>query len=95
MMQARRRRSAGGGSDKPAWPAPGHPARSLAARRGFVGYLITIDKTTGAGTMVGDRIPLDPSPVPDITFTSDGTLFGWSKATDDLETFVAGDRHEV
>ena len=49
----------------------------------FPGHLITIDKKTGEGTIVGDLLPTF-DPAPDITFTSDGTLFGWSKATDDL-----------
>ena len=54
-------------------------------------WLITIDKTTDAGTLVGAG--LDPgsaggpnSAVADITFTSDGTLYGWFQGTFDLVT---------
>ena len=50
------------------------------------GFLITINKTTGAGAIVGDLFPTNTSPVADITFTSDGTLYGWSEATDELVT---------
>ena len=46
--------------------------------------LITINKTTGAGTLVG-ALGLN-NPVADITFTPGGTLFGWSEDTDDLVT---------
>ena len=41
----------------------------------FEGTLITINKSTGAGTFVGDAG--DGTPISDITFTPDGTLFGW------------------
>ena len=50
------------------------------------GFLITIDKTTGAGTSVGDLFAGSTSPVADITFASDGTLYGWSENTDELVT---------
>lgn len=46
--------------------------------------LITINKTTGAGTLVG-ALGLN-NPVADITFNPSGTLFGWSEDTDDLVT---------
>jgi hypothetical protein len=50
------------------------------------GSLITIDKATGAGTLVGDMRPNEESAA-DITFTPDGTLFGWlESSTDDLVT---------
>jgi hypothetical protein len=50
------------------------------------GSLITIDKTTGAGTQVGDLRP-DEESAADITFTPDGALFGWLEAnSDDLVT---------
>jgi hypothetical protein len=49
------------------------------------GFLITVNKTTGAGTPVGDLLPTS-SPVADITFTPDATLFGWSEGSDDLVT---------
>jgi hypothetical protein len=51
------------------------------------GSLITINRTTGQGTLVGDVIPpaSDRSPAADITFTPDGTLYGWIEPdTDDL-----------
>lgn len=44
--------------------------------------LITINKTTGAGTVVG---PLTFR-IPDITFTADGTLYGFTKETGSLVT---------
>jgi hypothetical protein len=56
-------------------------------RRGMGGApnpssLITIDKTTGAGTLVGDLRP-DDEAAADITFTPDGALFGWLEDTSD------------
>ncbi len=52
------------------------------------GHLITVDKATGAGTVIGDvdADPNDPAPVADITFTSDGTLYGWQTDGSDLAT---------
>jgi DNA-binding beta-propeller fold protein YncE len=50
------------------------------------GFLITVNKTNGAGTVVGDLFASSTSPVADITFTPDGTLYGWSENTDDLVT---------
>jgi hypothetical protein len=50
------------------------------------GFLITVNKTTGAGTPVGDLLPGTTSAVADITFTPDATLFGWSEGSDDLVT---------
>lgn len=47
--------------------------------------LIRIDKTTGAGTLVGP-IGLGIGGVADIAFRADGTLFGWSENTDALIT---------
>jgi hypothetical protein len=50
------------------------------------GSLITINKTTGAGTLVGDQRP-DDETAADITFTPDGALFGWLEdGSDDLVT---------
>jgi hypothetical protein len=50
------------------------------------GSLITINKSTGAGTVVGDLFP-DTSTAADITFTPDGTLYGWlEQSIDDLAT---------
>jgi hypothetical protein len=45
--------------------------------------LITINPSTGAGTLVGANTC---GPIADITFRSDGTLFGWSECDDDLVT---------
>jgi hypothetical protein len=46
--------------------------------------LITINRTTGAGTVVGKERPNNEG-VADITFTPDGTLYGWLEPnTDDL-----------
>jgi DNA-binding beta-propeller fold protein YncE len=46
--------------------------------------LIRISTTTGAGTMIGQIAA--GGPTADITFAPDGTLYGWSEATDDLVT---------
>jgi Bacterial Ig domain len=53
--------------------------------------LITINKATGTGTVVGSLFNPLPSPcltgpIADITFASDGTLYGWSEHSDDLVT---------
>ena len=49
--------------------------------------LITINKTTGAGTLVGSYIVGSLETMADLTFTSDGTLYGWLEpASDDLYT---------
>jgi hypothetical protein len=52
--------------------------------------LITINKASGAGAEVGPLFNPLPNPfvgpVADITFTSDGTLYGWSEQIDDLVT---------
>src|SRR5215208_1694056 len=45
--------------------------------------LITINTSTGAGTLVGNNTV---GPIADITFRSDGTLFGWTEGSDDLVT---------
>ncbi len=44
--------------------------------------LITINTTTGAGTLVGSY-NLGSQTLADITFTSDGTLYGWVQPTTD------------
>jgi hypothetical protein len=52
------------------------------------GSLITIDPETGAGTLVGDLSP-GTETAGDITFTPDGTLYGWllpSPPANDLAT---------
>ena len=46
--------------------------------------LITIDPTTGTGTLVGAEG--SGGPLADITFTSDETLYGWGEGSDDLYT---------
>jgi hypothetical protein len=49
--------------------------------------LITINKTTGAGSVIGSLFSGTPTgPVADMTFTSNGTLYGWSENSDDLVT---------
>ncbi|MDO9407113.1 Calx-beta domain-containing protein [Patulibacter sp.] len=45
--------------------------------------IVTIDKATGAGTLVG---PENAGPVADITFRPDGQLVGWSEANDRFVT---------
>jgi hypothetical protein len=47
--------------------------------------LITINRTTGAGTLIGDDEGIGDV-VADITFTPDGTLFGWLEGEDSLAT---------
>jgi hypothetical protein len=47
--------------------------------------LITINKSTGAGTLVGGFGGIG-GPIADITFTPDGTLYGWCECSDDLVT---------
>lgn len=48
------------------------------------GCLITINKATGAGTVVGS-FGFTGQTMADLTFTSDGTLYGWLEASaDDL-----------
>jgi hypothetical protein len=49
------------------------------------GTLITIDKTTGQGTVVG-AFGIAAQTMADLTFTSDGTLYGWLVPSDDLYT---------
>jgi hypothetical protein len=46
------------------------------------GSLITIDLTTGVGTLIGST----GAQIPDISFDSSGTLYGWSESSDDLVT---------
>jgi hypothetical protein len=54
------------------------------------GNLIIIDKTTGAGTLIGP-FNVDDHSMADITFGSDGTLYGWAEPTiDALHTIDLG-----
>jgi hypothetical protein len=49
--------------------------------------LITINKVTGAGTVVGPYATGNNETMADLTFTSDGTLYGWLEPnTDSLYT---------
>jgi Ca2+-binding RTX toxin-like protein len=50
------------------------------------GSLIKINKATGKGTLIGDEIEGTDQGAADITFTSDGTLYGWSEEDDALVT---------
>jgi Ca2+-binding RTX toxin-like protein len=50
------------------------------------GSLIKINKATGKGKLIGDEIEGDDRGAADITFTNDGTLYGWSEESDDLVT---------
>jgi Ca2+-binding RTX toxin-like protein len=56
------------------------------------GLLVRIDEQTGAGTLIGDLRPdPDNETAADITFTPDGTLFGWLEPnSDDLVTINKG-----
>lgn len=46
--------------------------------------MITINPSTGVGTLIGAEG--SGGPLADITFTSDATLYGWGEGTDDLYT---------
>jgi Ca2+-binding RTX toxin-like protein len=48
------------------------------------GSLIKVNKATGNGKLIGDEIEGTDTGAADITFTNDGTLYGWSEETDDL-----------
>jgi hypothetical protein len=52
------------------------------------GFLFTIDQVTGAATQIGDLVPPATTNTfaSDITFTPDGTLYGWLETSDDLAT---------
>jgi hypothetical protein len=52
------------------------------------GFLFTIDQVTGAATQIGDLVPpaTNLTEVSDITFTPDGTLYGWQETAEDLVT---------
>jgi hypothetical protein len=51
------------------------------------GFLITIDTSTGSGTLVGDLDASSDETAADITFGTDGTLYGWLEpGTDSLVT---------
>jgi Ca2+-binding RTX toxin-like protein len=50
------------------------------------GSLIKINKATGKGTLIGDELDGTDYGAADITFTRDGTLYGWSEDSDDLVT---------
>jgi hypothetical protein len=53
------------------------------------GSLVTINRETGAGTLIGKLVPSSSpgDPAADITFTPDGTLYGWLEPdTDSLVT---------
>jgi hypothetical protein len=64
-------------------PATGTLYGSTGGESDVRGALITINKATGAGSFVGEILGND-SAVPDITFTPDGTLYGWWRGDDDL-----------
>ena len=50
------------------------------------GNLVTIDQTTGTGTLVGSY-GVPNHTMADLTFTSNGTLYGWAESSlDDLHT---------
>jgi hypothetical protein len=49
--------------------------------------IITIDLSTGAGTLVGAT---QAGPLADIAFSSSGTLYGWSEGSDGLVTVNLG-----
>jgi len=47
-------------------------------------FLVRIDRATGSATLIGG--PLGVDAITDLTFTPDGTLYGWAEASDDLAT---------
>jgi WD40 repeat protein len=49
------------------------------------GSLIRVDRTSGAGSLIGDLRP-DTDTAGDLTFTPDGALYGWLVPSDDLAT---------
>ena len=61
------------------------------------GSLIKIDKETGEGSLIGEIVPDCDSGTPDITFTTDGQLWGWSNCNDSLVKInkATGDGVEV
>jgi hypothetical protein len=62
----------------------GSTGRQAADGQPNPGSLIKIDRSTGAGTLVGDERP-NTETAADITFTPDGALYGWLEdVTDDL-----------
>ncbi len=67
-----------------------HPTSGILYGATFNGTqnLITIDLETGIGTLLGEMQDPDTNPIQmdDITFRSDGTLFGWSTNEQDLYT---------
>ncbi|HEV8438120.1 MAG TPA: hypothetical protein VGT40_08500 [Methylomirabilota bacterium] len=51
------------------------------------GSLVRIDKTTGAGTLIGSfSVATTNNTMSDLTFTRDGTLYGWASSSGDLYT---------
>lgn len=51
------------------------------------GHIITINKSTGAGTLVGDEDPSSTESSADLTIAPNGTMYGWLEpGTDDLIT---------
>lgn len=56
------------------------------------GSLLTISKTTGAGTLVGSY-GLSGGTMPDITFTSDGVLYGWPQVVNALHRIDTATGH--
>jgi hypothetical protein len=62
----------------------GATGRSTSGGAPNPGSLITINRTTGAGTLIGDELPTTQAAA-DLTFTPDGTLYGWLEdSLDDL-----------
>lgn len=61
------------------------------------GVLIKIDQETGEGSLIGEIVPDCNSGMADITFTTDGQLWGWSNCNDSLVKInkVTGDGVEV
>lgn len=52
------------------------------------GVLISIDWVSGAGTVIGEIVPGASQPAADISFSPDGTLYGWQEASEDDLTII-------
>ena len=48
-----------------------------------IDYLITIDLTTGAGTVIGPTRDVEFGPIADLAFGPDGVLYGWQESSTD------------
>ena len=73
----------------------GHSGPPLANDAGpSTDYLITIDLTTGAGTLIGPTRDVELGPIADLAFGPDGILYGWQEpGTDSIVTIDVATGH--